>query len=111
MDIAGIRQLFVQVNFKCRCTITCKYCSCFKRAKDGSNEDLQLSTRYQNFMDDISDNSHDSTDDLQLSTQYKKLTIDDLLPYNSDGSEESVNSETDTELYWSDENDNFFDFY
>ena len=63
-------------------------------------------------MDDILDNSHDSTDDLQLSTQYKKLTIDDLLPY-SDSSEESVNSETDsdTELHWSDENDNFFDFY
>ena len=124
LEGCGCRKDCTLPGKKCKCIssenrgkqcsrLTFKYCSCFKRAKDGSNEDLQLSTRYQNFMDDISDNSHDSTDDLQLSTQYKKLTIDDLLPYNSDCSEESVNSETDsdTELCWSDENDNFFDLY
>ena len=100
---------------KCRCMssenrgkqcsrVTCKFCSCFKRVKDSLNEDLQLSTRYQNFMDHISDNSDDSSDDLQLSTQYQKLAItDDFFPDSSDSSGHSDGNVTsDTELVFSD---------
>ena len=76
------------------------------------NEDLQLSTTFQNFLDDISDDSHDSSDDLQLSTQYQKLTItDDLFPDSSDSSQHSDESVTsDTELVFSDFDEHFVDF-
>ena len=40
---------------------TCKHCNCFKRAKEGQEEDVIISTRYQNFMDNLS--SGESEDD------------------------------------------------
>ena len=111
---------------KCRCItsenrgnqcsrLTCKGCSCFKRVKDSLNEDLQLSTKYQHFMDNISDdNSNDTSDDDQLdqlSTQYKKCTItDDLFYYSSEtsGQEDGSDTDTDNELVFSDFNENFY---
>ena len=41
--------------------LTCKFCHCFKRAKDSLNEDLQLSTEFQKLMDELSDDSLDSS--------------------------------------------------
>ena len=78
---------------KCRCMssedrgkscsrLTCKFCLCFKRAKDSLDENLQLSTEYQRLLDDISDESDCSATD------------------------ESESSDcSDTELYFSDFDD------
>ena len=92
--------------------LTCKSCPCFKRVKDSVNEDLQLSTRYQNFMDDLSDDSLDNSDDLQLSNQYQNLTtINDLFYDSYDSSECSDgNVSSNTELDFSDFDDNFHIF-
>ena len=40
--------------------LTCKFCHCFKRAKDSLDENLQLSTEFQRLLDDISDESNSS---------------------------------------------------
>ena len=63
-------------------------------------------------MDDISDDSHDSSDDLQLSTQYQNLRIiDDMFPDSNDSSEQSDgNVSSDTELVFSDFDENFVNF-
>ena len=123
LEGCGCKKNCTLARKKCKCMsnenrgkqcsrLTCKFCPCFKRVTDGLNEDLQLSTTFQNFLDDISDDSHDSIDDLQLSTQYQKLTItDDLFPDSSDSSQHSDESVTsDTELVFSDFDEDFVDF-
>ena len=56
-------------NCKCRkaqevegqCSrLTCKRCACFKRIKEGSEENLALSTDYQRYMDGLSDDEEES---------------------------------------------------
>ena len=37
--------------------ITCKKCNCFRREKENENEDLVLSTQYQDYLDEMSSDS------------------------------------------------------
>jgi len=81
-----------QCSKKCRCLVsvdrgnrcsrlTCKFCSCFKREADSLSEDLQLSTAFQNMLDEMSD---------------------------CDTSDSSDYDESDSEVYLSDFEDHFF---
>ena len=42
---------------------TCKNCQCFKRQKDNEDEDLALSHRFQDFLDQLSSSDDQSTDE------------------------------------------------
>ena len=67
-----------------RCSrLTCKFCSCFKREADSLSEDLQLSTAFQNMLDEMSD---------------------------CDTSDSSDYDESDSEVYLSDFEDHFLQF-
>ena len=69
---------------------TCKSCHCFKRQKDDEDEDLALSSRFQNFLDQLSSSEEDSTDesgDENAQESYSDSEIDDFA-LNIDNSED-----------------------
>ena len=45
---------------KC-CRLTCKSCSCFTRKSEHESQSLEVTDSYQNFMDNLSDNSAESS--------------------------------------------------
>ena len=62
-------------NNKCS-RITCKFCLCYKRKRDGANENIIASEEYQQYMDDLSSNSE--TDSGSESDKYNSsLYLDD----------------------------------
>ena len=51
-----------EIDFKCS-PITCKKCKCFKREKEGEEENLLLSTQFQDYLNELSSEEESSSED------------------------------------------------